>query len=129
MAEQIYLTIKTPTKIIFEGNVKQITMPALLGKITVLPNHSNLVTLIDIGLIEVEADTDLEFFCIKGLARIQKNHVTILTEEVAKLEQEVLNEISAAIESAKKGQPTSVILTEDLIRAEKELRYILLKDK
>jgi F-type H+-transporting ATPase subunit epsilon len=129
MDSKIYLTIKTPTQVIFDGNVNSLTMPTLSGKITILPNHANLVTLIDVGLIEVEGDKSMEFFCIKGLARIQKNRVTILTEGVAKLEKEVLDEITAAIESAKQGKPTSVILTDDLIRAEKELRYILLKDK
>jgi F-type H+-transporting ATPase subunit epsilon len=128
METLIQLTIKTPTKIFFKGQVQKVSLPTSKGYLTILPNHVNLVTMLEVGLIEIQAEKAEKFICFKGIVKVSKNTVSILTEEAANPADEVLAEISAAIESAKAGKPTSVILPADLIRAEKELKYYLLKN-
>ena len=123
------VTIKTPTKIIFDGEAENVTLPTSSGNIQILSNHQNLITLLDIGVISLADDKKSTFICIKGIATVRKNLISILTEEALRPENEILQEIQTAIKSAEEGKPTSTILAADLIRAEKQLRYYLLKEK
>jgi len=123
------IKIKTPTKVIFTGDADSITLPTKIGEIQILQNHSNLITMLDIGLIKINEPNPTTFFCINGIAKIKDNTVSVLTEEALKPQEEVLKEIQQALKSAQEGRPTSNILAKDLIRAEKQLRYYLLKDK
>ena len=123
------VTIKTPTKVIFDGESEDITLPTISGNIQILGNHQNLITLLDVGVIKLSDNKSSKFVCIKGIATIRKNFVSILTEEALRPEKEILEEIQSSIKSAAEGKPTSTILAADLIRAEKELRYYILKEK
>ena len=127
--QMLKVTIKTPTKIIFDGEAENVTLPTSSGNIQILSNHQNLITLLDIGVISLADDKKSTFICIKGIATVRKNLISILTEEALRPENEILQEIQTAIKSAEEGKPTSTILAADLIRAEKQLRYYLLKEK
>jgi len=119
------IKIKTPTKSIFDGTAEKITLPTINGDITILTNHSNLLTVLNTGLISIDATK--QFIIINGVAKIRKNIVEVLTEEGLNTNQENLDEIQAAIKAAQEGKPTMSILTIDLIKAEKQLKYYLLK--
>ena len=129
MSNEINLTIKTPTKELFSGMVSKVVLPTMSGIITVLPGHANIITLIDVGIIEYGDTKDSHFLCIKGTARIAHNEVLILTEEAALPDKDKLEEIAAAVRAAQEGRPVSNLLAADLLRAEKELRAYLLKHK
>ena len=53
---------------------------------------------------------------------VKDNRVKILTDEVDVPSEDLIKEIEEAIESAKKGKPTTILPVEDLIKAEQELK-------
>ena len=123
------VTIKTPTKLIYDGEAENIILPTMSGEIQILNNHQNLITMLDVGAIKIKNNQNLKFICINGIATIRNNSISILTEEALEPEELILKEIQDAIKSAQEGKPTSTILAADLIRAEKQLRYYLLKEQ
>jgi len=119
------IKIKSPTNIIFEGEATKVTLPTKLGQITVLSGHENMIAILEVGLIFI--DDKKKILCFNGVIDVNKDNVSILTEEALEANAKVVDEINNAIKSAKEGKPTLKILPSDLIKAEKELRYFLLK--
>lgn len=46
------LTVRTPSKILFEGEVSDVTIPTRIGQITILPKHVPLTTIVESGIIQ-----------------------------------------------------------------------------
>ena len=122
--KSLKIKIVTPTKVVFEGTALEISVNALDGRITILPDHAPLVTALDVGFIELkfEDGTHDEFLNFEGLLMVKDNRVKILTDEVDVPSEDLIKEIEEAIESAKKGKPTTTLPVEDLIKAEQELK-------
>jgi len=49
----MHLKISSPEKVIFDAQVKQVSLPTENGMITILPNHTPLVTSLKPGLIKI----------------------------------------------------------------------------
>lgn len=49
----MYCKIQSPDSVIFDGEVKMVTLPTEQGEITVLPEHMPLVTVLKPGLIKI----------------------------------------------------------------------------
>ncbi|HRX63721.1 MAG TPA: ATP synthase F1 subunit epsilon [Candidatus Absconditabacterales bacterium] len=47
------LKISSPTKTIFEGEIKQITLPTEIGEVSILPGHAPMVTALKPGIIKI----------------------------------------------------------------------------
>jgi len=47
------LKISSPSKVIYEGKIKQISLPTESGMITILPNHMPLVTVLKPGIVKI----------------------------------------------------------------------------
>ena len=52
--EFLKLEIVTPGGVIFDDDVRQVTLPGADGEFGVLPRHAALVSLLDSGVIEIE---------------------------------------------------------------------------
>jgi len=52
--ELMKLEIVTPNGVIFDGEVKQVTLPGSEGEFGVLAKHATLVSLLDTGVIVIE---------------------------------------------------------------------------
>lgn len=130
----ILLTIKTPTTTIFSEEVNSVTVPTANGYITILPNHENIVSTIDIGITKIipkvkegaSQEKVIELLSFKGIITVSQNSVTILTQEAEIPTSERLKQLEEAIASAKEKIDSNTELPADLIRAEKELRYHLI---
>lgn len=46
------MTVRTPSKVLFEWDVSDVTIPTRIGQITVLPDHIPLTTIIESGIIQ-----------------------------------------------------------------------------
>ena len=59
-----------------------VKLPTLLGQITVLENHRSLLSVMDIGPVEVKvAEHDFRYFAISGgVLEVRNNRVTLLAE-------------------------------------------------
>ena len=74
-------SLSTVNKVLFEGEVVSVTAPGAAGELTVLANHSPLITTLKAGVVKVRAekDGDLQEFEISGgLLETSGNHTTIL---------------------------------------------------
>lgn len=49
--QKLYLTILSPEKEVFNGEIEQVTLPGKLGSFTILPNHASIVSILQKGTI------------------------------------------------------------------------------
>nr|YP_010982127.1 ATP synthase CF1 epsilon subunit [Habropetalum dawei]UZP15852.1 ATP synthase CF1 epsilon subunit [Habropetalum dawei] len=79
------LCVLTPTRIVWDSEVKEIILSTNSGQIGVLPNHAPLVTGVDIGILRIRlTDQWLTVALIDGFARIDNNEITILVSDAEK---------------------------------------------
>ncbi|OGK31197.1 ATP synthase F1 subunit epsilon [Candidatus Roizmanbacteria bacterium RIFCSPHIGHO2_12_FULL_33_9] len=60
------LRIITPRKVVLEEEINSITLPSADGEITILPNHVNLFSLLNEGVVKIKYDRKEDFFAIGG---------------------------------------------------------------
>jgi len=85
----IHLQIITPEKITFDDEVDQVSLPTTTGQITVLPNHTPLVTSIEAGeLIFKKHQKEAYFASGFGFAQIGGKNVKVLVD-LAQEEEEI----------------------------------------
>lgn len=82
MAEQklLLLTISRVDAPIFDGEVVSVTVPGIAGEMTILAQHSSLISPLKKGTITLRKQNgDQETFSIEsGTLEISQNHATIL---------------------------------------------------
>lgn len=73
------LTIATVDKQIFRGEVESVNVPGSEGQMTLLPNHSPLITLLKDGDVIVRTQSGEEKYPVDGgLLEVSKNEAVIL---------------------------------------------------
>jgi F-type H+-transporting ATPase subunit epsilon len=127
-SQQFNISILAPTRIIFEGKGLNVNALTKDGEILILPGHADLCSLLDVGIIKITTEKgEKGFFCFEGMLNVKGGKITILTEEAKTISKEVLSEIREAMKSAKTTKLTKNILPVDLLRAESQLRYYVMK--
>lgn len=77
--QTMHLTIITPDKKVFEGNVQQVTFPGSAGKFQVLKNHAPLVSRLQKGAIRYVSEKQEHALAIEeGLVEVLNNTITVL---------------------------------------------------
>ncbi len=96
------LELVTPNGMIFDGDIKETTLPGAEGEFGVLPEHAGTVSLLNAGVIEIEKlDGKKELVAINwGTAKIEESKVTVLADGAVALSSES-GDIAQAIEEAK----------------------------
>lgn len=97
------MEIVTPHGVIFEGDVKNVTLPGSEGEFGVLPEHASLVTTLKNGVIEIEkADNSKELVAINwGHVKVDGTKISVLADGAVALGG-TSDEISKKLEEAKK---------------------------
>jgi F-type H+-transporting ATPase subunit epsilon len=99
----IKLEIVTPNGVIYNGDVKMVTLCGKEGEFGVLPGHASLVSLLDAGVISATTkdNKDVEVAINSGYAKVSEEKVLCIVDGavVVKDEEGVL---SHNIEEAKK---------------------------
>ena len=73
------LEIVAPDREVFSGEVEQVTLKTVTGKMGVLANHMPLVTMIDIGPVEIKADGQVrEGLATGGFISVSKEKTAIV---------------------------------------------------
>ena len=73
------LKIFSPYGVHFEGEAEAITLRTVTGDASIWPNHSNLVTALDIGRCTVVINGEKRTaVCNRGLLNVEKNNVQVL---------------------------------------------------
>ena len=95
----ILCEIVTQERIVFQGEADMVSLPGEDGQISILPQHSPLLTVLKYGIIRVQFAEDEKVFAVfGGLAEIQPQLVTVLADAA-----ESLNEINEQkVEEAKR---------------------------
>ena len=73
------LKILTPDKLVFEGNVQQVTLPGSLGKVQILKDHAPFVSTLQEGTIICKDGPKEDKFAVHaGFAEVLNNNITVL---------------------------------------------------
>lgn len=87
MADQLHLEIVTPQQIVLETDVDWVTVPGGEGEFGVLPEHVPLVTTLDSGILQFEADGTVNRVAVHyGYAQVLGSTVTVLSEMAERAE-------------------------------------------
>ncbi len=100
----IKLEVVTPEGLIFKKEVKSVTLPGSEGEFGVLPGHSALVSLLKVGIIDIELENGKhEVVAINwGHVSVDETKVTVLAEGAVAVGGDSESEIATALENAKK---------------------------
>lgn len=100
--ELMKLEIITPNGVIFDGDVKQVTLPGSEGEFGVLAGHATIVSLLDTGVIVYDrADSKEVAVAINsGYVKVDETKTTCIVDGAVALSGED-TDIAKAIEAAK----------------------------
>lgn len=116
--KEISLEIITPSKVIYSGNVKSITVPGTKGSFQVLYNHAPIISTFEIGRIKI-VDTDdreLNFATSGGTVEVSNNKILVLAETAELPENIDLERAKESLDRAQKRLLTKKDI--DIQRAE-----------
>ena len=87
---ELFFEIVTPEKVVYKDKVKKVTLPTMVGQITVLPGHESLVGVIVPGEICTQ-NQDGGDVCIMvvedGFIEIDENQVKVFADMAKKVEE------------------------------------------
>ena len=83
MSELINLSILTPNKEVFKGEVKEILTESQSGKIGILPNHINMITILKPSNTEITLEDGKKIIVSnsQGIFKIEENYANIICDE------------------------------------------------
>jgi len=99
----IKLEIVTPAGVIYDGDVKVVTLCGKEGEFGVLPGHASLVSLLDAGIISATTASgkELEVAINSGYAKVSEERVLCIVDGAVVIKDEE-GLLSENIEAAKK---------------------------
>ncbi|WP_124732939.1 ATP synthase F1 subunit epsilon [Helicobacter pylori] len=75
------ISVVVPEGEVYTGEVKSVVLPGVEGEFGVLYGHSNMITLLQAGVIEIETENQQEHIAINwGYAEVTKERVDILAD-------------------------------------------------
>ncbi len=100
--ELMKLEIITPNGVIFDAEVKQVTLPGAEGEFGVLPKHATLVSLLDTGVIVIDkADgSEVAVAINSGYVKVDEVKTTCIVDGAVALSGEG-SDLAKALEDAK----------------------------
>ncbi|MBI4445872.1 MAG: F0F1 ATP synthase subunit epsilon [Acidobacteria bacterium] len=89
LPKSIHLTIVTPDRLLFNGEVDAVTVPGLRGYLGILPGHAPLLSELRVGMISlVQEGRENHLFCTWGFVEVLPDRVSVLVEQ-AELPEEI----------------------------------------
>ena len=121
--ELMKLEIVTPNGVIFDDEVKQVTLPGSEGEFGVLPKHATLVSLLDTGVIVIEkADgSEVAVAINSGYVKVDEEKTTCIVDGAVALSGEDSNLAKAldeAKELLKKAESSSMAIASAVSKVE-----------
>ena len=100
--ELMKLEIVTPDGMIFDAEVKQVTLPGAEGEFGVLAKHATLVSLLDTGVIVIEKSDggELAVAINSGYVKVDEEKTTCIVDGAVALSGDD-SELAKALENAK----------------------------
>ncbi len=83
------ISVVVPEGEVYTGEVKSVVLPGVEGEFGVLYGHSNMITLLQSGVIEIETESQKEHIAISwGYAEVTSEHVDILADGAVFIKKE-----------------------------------------
>ena len=125
----IHLEIVTAERVVLSDDVDQINAPTKDGRVGILPRHAPLLTILDVGELDIiKAGVSTPFAVTGGFMEVLPNRVTILADSA-----ERADEIDEARAEAARHRAEEQIAQrqgdQDIALAEAELRRALIRLK
>ena len=100
--KKIHFKIVTPERVVYESDIDQVTIPTKSGEITVLANHTPLVSLISPGEMVVKKNNNIHSFAVaSGFIEVRpRSEVVILADTAERAEEIDLERAEAARDRA-----------------------------
>ncbi|WP_415407619.1 ATP synthase F1 subunit epsilon [Sulfurovum sp. CS9] len=100
--ELMKLEIVTPDGVIFDAEVKQVTLPGSEGEFGVLAHHATLVSLLDTGVIGIEKSdgSELAVAINSGYVKVDEEKTTCIVDGAVALSGDD-SDLAKALEAAK----------------------------
>jgi F-type H+-transporting ATPase subunit epsilon len=100
--ELMKLEIITPNGVIFDNDVKQVTLPGSEGEFGVLPKHATLVSLLETGVIEIDKADNIQVAVAinSGYVKVDEEKTTCIVDGAVALSGEG-SDLAKALEQAK----------------------------
>lgn len=77
------LTIITPDKLVYEGEVTAVTVPGSAGSFQILKDHAAIVSTLEDGKVIIQqAKDEQELFIKGGVVEAKDNVITVLAEGI-----------------------------------------------
>ena len=114
MAEKIQLRLVTPSRLLLDEEVDEVTAPGVIGKFGVLPNHIAFLATLEIGEMSYKLGNQRVHLALSGgYAEVLDNVMTVLAN-AAELGDEI------DVERARKARERTEKKLEELNREDKE---------
>lgn len=125
-----HLTIVTPEKTIYEGDVISLVAPAVDGEIGILTNHHPLVTKLGVGGLRIKKNDGVEevLFLNGGYLEVNNNKATVLAnvlEYVEEIEKEQARQARERAQSMLKNASDDL----EYEKLEKELQMHMMRER
>jgi F-type H+-transporting ATPase subunit epsilon len=77
----MYLEITSPDKVIFKGEVSQVSLPGAKGRFTVLHRHAPIISILHRGeLTYLVQETENKLSIVSGLVEVNNDKVTVCVD-------------------------------------------------
>jgi F-type H+-transporting ATPase subunit epsilon len=82
MATAFQLRIVTPSRLLLDEQVREVTGPGTLGEFGVLPDHITFLTSLEIGTMSYRTDRGVQRLAVRGgFAEVASNVMTVLADD------------------------------------------------
>jgi len=123
MADKLRLRVVTPTRLVLDEEVDEVTAAGALGEFTVLPNHISFLTLLEIGVLSYEQGAQRHFLATGGgYAEVLDNVVTVLANSAEFAEEIEVPRAQRSKELAEQKMAGLGMDDSEFVAAEAELR-------
>ncbi len=86
----IKFKIATPEKVVYEDEIKQVSIPTTSGEITILPNHIPLVSVVQAGEMKiVDKDGEHVLAIASGFVEVRVNNEVVVLADRAERAEEI----------------------------------------
>jgi F-type H+-transporting ATPase subunit epsilon len=128
MADKITLRLVTPSRLLLDEEVDEVTAPGALGQFGVLPNHISFLTLLEIGAMSYKQGAERYHLALSGgYAEVLDNVMTVLAN-AAEYADEI--DVAATRMAKERAEAKLAQLNRDdkeFAAAESDLRWALVR--
>ena len=87
--------VVTPEKTYLEGEASMVVLPGIEGDLGILPDHSNIITSIRPGFVNIDSTDSHQFFVEEGFIKFYENELLLVAVGIVDKEEvnnDLLNE-------------------------------------